>query len=87
MDVVEVDRLRDGLAEFTTDVFASLTRSGWQDRAGWYLQGLMAREGRPWSASTGRRPARNFRRRDRQLAASWDPATTRQDGGVTLWDS
>ena len=41
MDVVEVERLRDDLAEFTGDVFVSLTRSGWQDRAGWYLQGLM----------------------------------------------
>jgi SRSO17 transposase len=41
MDVVEVDRLRDGLAGFTAEVFASLTRSGWQERAGWYLQGLM----------------------------------------------
>jgi SRSO17 transposase len=41
MDVAEVDRLGDGLAEFSGDVFGSLTRSGWQDRAGWYLQGLM----------------------------------------------
>ena len=41
MDVVEVERLRTGLAEFTAEVFASLTRSGWQDRAGSYLQGLM----------------------------------------------
>jgi SRSO17 transposase len=41
MGVVEVERLRDDLAEFTQDVFASLTRSGWQARAGWYLQGLM----------------------------------------------
>ena len=41
MDVVEVERLRDDLVGFTGDVFASLTRSGWQDRAGWYLRGLM----------------------------------------------
>jgi SRSO17 transposase len=41
MDVVEVERLRDDLAGFTGDVFASLRRSGWQDRASWYLQGLM----------------------------------------------
>jgi SRSO17 transposase len=41
MDVVEVERLRDDLAGFTADVFGSLTRSGWQDRAAWYLQGLM----------------------------------------------
>ena len=41
MDAVEVERLRDDLAGFTGDVFASLGRSGWQDRAGWYLQGLM----------------------------------------------
>jgi hypothetical protein len=31
---------------FTADVFASLTRSGWQDPAGWYVQGLML-DGRP----------------------------------------
>jgi SRSO17 transposase len=41
MDVVEVERLRDDLAEFTAEVFASLTRSGWRERAGWYLRGLM----------------------------------------------
>jgi SRSO17 transposase len=41
MDVVEAERLRDDLAEFTAEVFGSLTRSGWRDRAGWYLQGLM----------------------------------------------
>src|SRR3954466_834958 len=41
MDVVEVQRLRDELAGFTADVLGSLTRSGWQDRACWYLQGLM----------------------------------------------
>ncbi|MDI6104066.1 transposase, partial [Actinoplanes sp. NEAU-A12] len=41
MDVVEADRLRDDLAEFASDVFASLTRAGWQDRAATYLQGLM----------------------------------------------
>src|SRR4051794_27217379 len=41
MDVVEVERLGAGLAEFAADVFASLTRSGWRQRAGWYLQGLM----------------------------------------------
>ncbi|MDI6106088.1 IS701 family transposase, partial [Actinoplanes sp. NEAU-A12] len=41
MDVVEADRLRDDLAEFASDVFASLTRAGWQDRAAAYLQGLM----------------------------------------------
>jgi SRSO17 transposase len=41
MGVVEVERLRGDLAEFAEDVFGSLTRSGWQDRAGWYLHGLM----------------------------------------------
>lgn len=41
MRVVEVERLRDDLAEYTADVFASLTRAGWQERAGWYLHGLM----------------------------------------------
>jgi SRSO17 transposase len=41
MHVGEVERLRDELAEYTTDVFASLARSGWQQRAGWYLHGLM----------------------------------------------
>jgi SRSO17 transposase len=41
MRVVEVERLREDLTEYTADVFASLTRSGWQERAGWYVQGLM----------------------------------------------
>lgn len=41
MDVVEVERLGEDLAGFTTDVFASLTRAGWRDRAGWYVKGLM----------------------------------------------
>ncbi|MEV6298599.1 IS701 family transposase [Actinoplanes sp. NPDC051861] len=41
MDVVEVDRLRCDLSEFASDVFASLTRAGWQERAAAYLQGLM----------------------------------------------
>lgn len=41
MRVGEVERLRDDLVEYTADVFESLTRAGWQDRAGWYLHGLM----------------------------------------------
>ena len=41
MDVVAAERLRDDLAEFTGDVFASLTRAGWQERAAWYQHGLM----------------------------------------------
>ena len=41
MDVVAAERLRDELAGFTEDVFASLTRAGWQERAAWYQQGLM----------------------------------------------
>jgi SRSO17 transposase len=41
MRVVAVERLRDDLREYTADVFASLTRAGWQERAGWYLHGLM----------------------------------------------
>ena len=41
MDIHEVDRLATDLGEFVGDVFGSLTRSGWQDRAGQYLQGLM----------------------------------------------
>jgi cation diffusion facilitator CzcD-associated flavoprotein CzcO len=41
VDVVGVERLRGGLAAFTADLFASLTRSGWLRRAAWYLQGLM----------------------------------------------
>ncbi|MFB9546429.1 IS701 family transposase [Micromonospora sagamiensis] len=41
MDVREVERLGDVLVEFTGDVFGSLTRAGWCDRAGQYLQGLM----------------------------------------------
>ena len=39
--VVDVEWLREDLTEYTADVFSSLTRSGWQDRAGWYLDGLM----------------------------------------------
>jgi SRSO17 transposase len=41
MDVSHVDRLGADLAGFITDVFGSLTRSGWQDRCGSYLHGLM----------------------------------------------
>ena len=41
MDTVEVQQLADDLDEFVADVFASLTRSGWQERAGHYLRGLM----------------------------------------------
>lgn len=41
MDVVAAERLRDELAGFTGDVFASLTRAGWRERAAWYQQGLM----------------------------------------------
>src|SRR5215218_307619 len=41
MRVGEVEQFRDDLAEYTADVFGSLTRAGWQDRAGWYLHGLM----------------------------------------------
>jgi SRSO17 transposase len=41
MDVVEAGRLRDDLGGFASDVFASLTRAGWRDRATSYLQGLM----------------------------------------------
>ena len=41
MDTVEVQQFADGLDEFVADVFASLTRSGWQDHAGHYLRGLM----------------------------------------------
>ena len=41
MDTVAVQRLDDDVAEYVEDVFASLTYSGWQDRAGLYLRGLM----------------------------------------------
>ncbi|GAB1690880.1 hypothetical protein KRM28CT15_26830 [Krasilnikovia sp. M28-CT-15] len=41
MDTVAVQQLGDDLDEFVADVFASLTRAGWQDRAGHYLRGLM----------------------------------------------
>ncbi|MEV6844840.1 transposase [Actinoplanes sp. NPDC051411] len=41
MDVAEVQQLADGLDEFVGDVFASLTRSGWQGRATDHLRGLM----------------------------------------------
>jgi SRSO17 transposase len=46
MDVRQAARLREDLVGFTGEVFASLTRSGWQARAGWYLQGLMLDGGR-----------------------------------------
>jgi hypothetical protein len=41
MDTVAVRQLGDDLAEYVGDVFGSLTYSGWQDRAGHYLRGLM----------------------------------------------
>jgi SRSO17 transposase len=41
MDDGEVDRLRADLDEFVGEVFGSLTRAGWRERAGWYLRGLM----------------------------------------------
>jgi hypothetical protein len=41
MDTVAVQHLGDDLDGFVADVFASLTRSGWRDRAGDYLRGLM----------------------------------------------
>jgi SRSO17 transposase len=41
MDTVAVRRLADDLDDFVEDMFASLTRSGWQERAGHYLRGLM----------------------------------------------
>ena len=41
MDVVAVQRLADDLDAFVADVFASLRRSGWPDRAADYLRGLM----------------------------------------------
>ncbi|WP_203717893.1 IS701 family transposase [Asanoa siamensis] len=41
MDSVAADRLGEDLDAFVADVFASLTRSGWQERAGDYLRGLM----------------------------------------------
>jgi SRSO17 transposase len=41
VDTVEAQRLHDDLVEFTAEVFTSLTRSGWQHRAGQYLCGLM----------------------------------------------
>jgi SRSO17 transposase len=41
MDTVAVQRLAEDLDDFVADVFTPLTRSGWQDRAGDYLRGLM----------------------------------------------
>lgn len=41
MDTVAVQRLADDLDNFVMDVFAPLTRAGWQDRAADYLRGLM----------------------------------------------
>ncbi|WP_433721105.1 IS701 family transposase [Actinoplanes sp. CA-051413] len=41
MDTVAVRQLSDDLSEYVEDVFASLRYSGWQDRAGQYLRGLM----------------------------------------------
>jgi SRSO17 transposase len=41
VDTSEVQRLHDDLADFAGDVFGSLTRAGWRDRAVSYLHGLM----------------------------------------------
>ena len=41
MDISEVEQLQGRLVEFTQDVFESLTRSGWQERCGSYLRGLL----------------------------------------------
>jgi SRSO17 transposase len=41
MDTAEVQQLADDLDAFVADVFASLTRSRWQERAEHYLRGLM----------------------------------------------
>ncbi|GAA1867315.1 hypothetical protein GCM10009687_38650 [Asanoa iriomotensis] len=41
MDSVAAQRLGEDLDAFVAEVFASLTRSGWQERAGHYLRGLM----------------------------------------------
>jgi SRSO17 transposase len=41
VDVVRVEQLRGQLLEFVEDVFASLTRAGWQERGECYLRGLM----------------------------------------------
>ena len=41
MDILRVELLRAQLLDFTTDVFASLTRAGWRDRGECYLRGLM----------------------------------------------
>jgi SRSO17 transposase len=41
VDDIEVAALREDLAGFVADVFASLTRAGWQQRASQYVQGLM----------------------------------------------
>jgi SRSO17 transposase len=41
MDSVAVQQLGDDLVEYVGDVFGSLRYSGWQDRAGHYLRGLM----------------------------------------------
>ena len=37
----QVDRFRGRLLDFTSDVFVSLTRAGWRERADCYLRGLM----------------------------------------------
>jgi SRSO17 transposase len=39
--MVAAQRLADDLDDFVGDVFVSLTRAGWQERAGHYLRGLM----------------------------------------------
>jgi SRSO17 transposase len=41
MDTVAVQDLADDMGDFVADVFVSLTRVGWRDRAGDYLRGLM----------------------------------------------
>lgn len=78
MDLSELQRFRDDLDEFVGDVFASLTRKGWQERASCYMTGLLGpgrrKSVQPMAARLGEddQSIRHF------LACSpWDPVPVR----------
>lgn len=79
MDLWEVRRFLAGLDEFAGDVFGSLTRKGWQERATCYVTGLMGpgrrKSVQPMAARLGddEQSLRHF------LATSpWDPVPVRR---------
>src|SRR5262249_45745292 len=80
MNTTEVQRLHDDLVGFTTEMFESLTRAGWQDRAEQYLCGLML-DGRRKSIQpmAQRLPQTNEQALNHFVTNSpWDPAPVRQ---------